>query len=421
VNLIFNVSNLGTSSSSGLFTISSASEDITLLEPTKNSGNLAAGTSTDIKVPVKLSDNLSIGTTIQVSTQLNCGSINVIKDFSFKVGRIQESFESSTFRAFPWINMSLKPWKISAIDPYDGRIAAQSGSITHNQSSLLSIKTYYNSSDSIKFWYKVSSESGYDYLYFKLNDVIVMRKSGEVPWEKAVIFVPAGYNKMEWIYVKDGSVSSGSDMAMIDMIDFAGSGSVRYISKDILTARIVSPVKKETMGSEPVIIKLLNVAPDTINGFNLAYTINDLLPVSQYFDQRLVPFDTVTVTFKTPADLSLYGIYNIAAYSFNNNDDYLINDTVRTNIVHTDILEPLTVCPNPFTDELQVIINSESASTAHFTLTSTLGVLITDFEKELITGRNIITIRDLKMEPSVYYLRIRFAGLTRTIPVVKIK
>ena len=421
VNLIFNVSNLGTSSSSGLFTISSASEDITLLEPTKNSGNLAAGTSTDIKVPVKLSDNLSIGTTIQVSTQLNCGSINVNKDFSFKVGRIQESFESSTFRAFPWINMSLKPWKISAIDPYDGRIAAQSGSITHNQSSLLSIKTYYNSSDSIKFWYKVSSESGYDYLYFKLNDVIVMRKSGEVPWEKAVIFVPAGYNKMEWIYVKDGSVSSGSDMAMIDMIDFAGSGSVRYISKDILTARIVSPVKKETMGSEPVIIKLLNVAPDTINGFNLAYTINDLLPVSQYFDQRLVPFDTVTVTFKTPADLSLYGIYNIAAYSFNNNDDYLINDTVRTNIVHTDILEPLTVCPNPFTDELQVIINSESASTAHFTLTSTLGVLITDFEKELITGRNIITIRDLKMEPSVYYLRIRFAGLTRTIPVVKIK
>jgi len=421
VNLIFNVSNLGTSNSSGLFTISSTSEDITLLEPTKNSGNLAAGTSTDIKVPVKLSDNLSIGTTIQVSTQLNCGSINVNKDFSFKVGRIQESFESSTFRAFPWINRSLNPWKISAVDPYDGRIAAQSGSITHNQSSLLSIKTYYNSSDSIKFWYKVSSESGYDYFYFKLNDVVVMRKSGEVPWEKAVIFIPAGYNKMEWIYVKDGSVSSGSDMAMIDMIDFARSGSVRYISKDILAARIVSPVNKETLGSEPVIVKLLNVAPDTINGFNLAYTINDLLPVSQYFDQRLVPFDTVTVTFKTAADLSHYGIYNITAYSFNNNDDYLINDTVRTNIVHTDILELLTVCPNPFTDELQVIINSESASTAHFTLTSTLGVLITDFEKELFTGRNIITIRDLKMEPSVYYLRIRFAGLTRTIPVVKIK
>jgi hypothetical protein len=421
VNLIFNISNLGTSSSSGLFTISSPTTDISLLEPTKNSGTLAAGSSTDIKVPVKLSDDLSIGTTINLSTQLDCGAFNVNKNFSFKVGRIQESFESSTFRAFPWINRSVIPWKISTVDPFDGRIAAKSGAITHNQSSSLSIKAYYNSSDSIKFWYKVSSESGYDYLYFKLNDVIMMRKSGEIPWESTVVFVPAGINKMEWVYVKDGSVSSGSDMAMIDMIDFAKTSSVRYIFKDILTARIVSPVKKETMGSEPVIIKLVNIAPDTIPGFNLAYSINDLSPVSQYFDQRLVPFDTATVTFRTPADLSHYGIYNIAAYSFNNNDDYLDNDTVRTNIIHTDILEPMTVCPNPFTDELQVIINSDSASTAHFTLTSPLGVTITDFEKPISTGRNIITINNLKMEPSVYYLRVRFGDRNRTIPVVKIR
>jgi Peptidase family C25./Propeptide_C25. len=421
VNLIFNVSNFGTSSSSGLFTISSPSADLILLEPTKSSGNLAAESSTDIKVPIKLSENISIGTTIQVSTQLNCGSINVNKDFSFKVGRIQESFESSTFHAFPWINRSVIPWKISAADPYDGRIAAQSGSITHNQSSSLSIKTYYNSSDSIEFWYKVSSESGYDYLYFKLNDVIVLRKSGDVPWTKAMIYVPEGYNKMEWIYAKDGSVSSGSDMAKIDMIDFAQSGSVRYISKDILAARFISPVEKDKMGSEPVIVKLLNIAPDTIKGFNLAYTINDLQPVSQYFDQLLVPFDSVTVTFRTPADLSHYGIYNITAYSFNNNDDYLLNDTVRTNIVHTDILEPLTVCPNPFTDEFQVIINSDSVTTAYFTLINTLGLVITDFEKEISKGRNIITISDLKMKPSLYYLRIRYAGVTRSIPVIKIK
>lgn len=422
MNLIFNVSNLGSSSSSGMFTISSSEPDITLLEPAKSSGNLVADSSTDIKVPVKLSDNISIGTTIHISAQLNCGSINVNRSFSFKVGQIQESFESSTFRAFPWINRSPIPWKLNAVDPYDGRNAAQSGSITHNQSSSLVIKTYYDAPDSLKFWYKVSSESGYDYLYFKLNDVVVsnFRKSGEIPWTNAVIFIPAGYNKMEWIYSKDGNVSAGSDMAMVDMIDFARSSSVRYISKDILTARIVSPVKKETMGSEPVVVKLLNVAPDTINGFNLAYTINDMLPVSQYFDQRLVPFDTVTVTFKIPADLSLYGIYNITAYSFNNNDVYLKNDTARMNIV-TEILEPLTVSPNPFTDEFQITINSNADTTAHFTLTSTLGMVITDFEKEITEGRNVITVSDLKLEPAVYYLRIRYGTKTQTIPVIKIK
>jgi hypothetical protein len=421
VNLVFSISNLGTSSSSGLFTISSASQDITLLEPAKSSGELAAGSSTNVIVPVKLSDNITIGTSVKLLIQLNCGSININKEFWFKVGRIQESFESSTFRAFPWINRSTKPWKISSVNSYDGRIAAQSGSITHNQSTSLSIKVYYNSSDSIKFWYKVSSESDYDYLYFKINDVNVMKKSGEIPWSKAVISVPAGYNKLEWVYSKDGSVSAGSDMTMIDMIDFARSGTVRYISKDIVAEKLISPVMKEKLSSEPVTVKLLNVAPDTIKGFNLAYIINDHLPVSQYFDQRLVPFDTVTVTFKTPADLSHYGIYNITAYSFNNNDDYLVNDTVRTNIVHTDILEPLTLFPNPFTDQLQVIINTDSIYMSHFTLTSSLGRVITDFDKKLITGRNVITIKDLKMEPSVYYLMIRYAGQIHTMPVVKIK
>jgi Peptidase family C25./Propeptide_C25. len=421
VNLIFNISNLGTSSSSGLFTISTTDPDITLLEPAKSSGKLIADSSTNINVPIKLSDNISIGTKIQLSAQLNCGSINVNRSFSFRVGRIQESFESSTFHAFPWINRSTIPWKLNAVDPYDGRLAAQSGAITDNQSSSLVIRTYYDAPDSLKFWYKVSSESGYDYLYFKLNNVIMFRKSGSVPWSRAAIAIPAGYNKMEWVYVKDGSVSVQPDMAMIDMIDFAGSGTVRYISKDILAVKLVSPVKKDKMGLEPVIIKLINIAPDTINGFNLAYTINNMLPIGQYFDKKLVPFDTATVTFKTPADLSLYGIFNITAYSFNNNDDYLLNDTVRTNIVNTDILEPLTVSPNPFTDEFQVTINSNADTTAHFTLTSTLGMVITDFEKEITEGRNVITVSDLKLEPAVYYLRIRYGTKTQTIPVIKIK
>jgi hypothetical protein len=94
---------------------------------------------------------------------------------------------------------------------------------------------------------------------------------------------------------------------------------------------------------------------------------------------------------------------------------------VRTVIVHTDILEPLTVSPNPFTDEFQITINSNADTSAHFTLTSTMGVLITDFEKEITEGRNVITISDLKIGPAVYYLRIRFGSKTQTIPVVKIK
>jgi len=46
-----------------------------------------------------------------------------------------------------------------------------------------------------------------------------------------------------------------------------------------------------------------------INGFNLAYKINDYLsPIVQYFDNKVIPYgDSVTVSFKAMADLSKYG------------------------------------------------------------------------------------------------------------------
>ncbi|MCK7536142.1 MAG: hypothetical protein MZV63_36720 [Marinilabiliales bacterium] len=173
-----------------------------------------------------------------------------------------------------------------------------------------------------------------------------MKKSGEVPWTNSAVPVPAGYNKFEWIYRKDVNEIGGSDCAMIDMIDFTGAGSIRYVERDLVAARIVSPVQKDHIGDELVTVKLLNIGPDTIDGFNLAFQINNDLPVSQHFTTSLVPFsDSVTVTFSKKAAMSLYGVYDIVTYSFNNNDDYLLNDTLKTNITNTEIDDPLSDIP----------------------------------------------------------------------------
>jgi len=177
----------------------------------------------------------------------------------------------------------------------------------------------------------------------------MFRKSGETLWERKLIPVPAGYNKMEWRYKKDQSVSQGRDYAMIDMIDFAGPGGVTYIQKDIVTGRIVNPVQKDKIGREPVTVKVLNAGPDIINGFNLAYSVNGGTPVRQFFSDKLMPFgDSVTVTFETNADLSRYGLYDLVIYGYNNSDDFLLNDTLRINLENTTIDEPLSAYPNPF-------------------------------------------------------------------------
>ncbi|MBG0858603.1 MAG: hypothetical protein IQL11_03800, partial [Bacteroidales bacterium] len=421
-NLVFRIENNGSSNTSGQFDIVSTNPDISLLQPSIKSGILQFGETTSISMPVKLSESVSSGSYITVQSTIDCNPYFADKSFTFRVGRIRESFESSNFRIFPWVNIGLKPWIITANSPYEGSLSARSGVILHNESSSLKIRVEYTEADSLKFFYKVSSENNYDYLIFKVNGKEVFRKSGETVWEKKVIPMPAGFNEMEWIYRKDQSVSNGQDCAYIDMIDFAGPGSVRYVQRDIEVARIASPLQKEYFGVEPVSVKVLNQSPDTIYGFNMAYILNNGSPVRQHFNNTLIPFgDSVTVTFSSPADLTRYGIYSITAYGYNNSDDFIFNDTLKIEIRNTDINKPLWVFPNPFTTELKIIVNSNIGGTARITLASPGGNVVSDFEYPVIAGENIIILNDSRLAPSVYYLKVELPGAVRVVSVLKAK
>ena len=421
-NLIFKVRNQGSSDISGQFDITSPDADVTILEPTVKSGILKFGEITDIPIMVKLSETVSSGSFISFSSTLECNPFLINKDFSFRVGRIRESFEASSFNVFPWINISSIPWTVTGTSSYDGIISARSGTIPHNGTTSLIIRTIYATADSVKFFYKVSSEANYDYFSFRLNGTEVFKKSGEIPWTKKTIPVPAGHNKMEWVYYKDGSKIEGSDCAWVDLIDFAGSGSVSYIQKDIQIARIVTPVQKDEYGQETVTVKVLNLGKEVINGFYLAYEVNNqLLPVRQFFDNKVIPYgDSVTVSFKTKADLSKYGIYNIITYGYDNNDDYVFNDTLRVNLENTEINESLSVFPNPFADQFTIFINSRFADKLQISITNLTGAKIYNIEKNIITGKNVIIISDVRLSPALYYLNIRGAAINKTVPVLKI-
>ena len=273
----------------------------------------------------------------------------------------------------------------------------------------------------MRFFYKVSSEQNYDFLSFKLNGVEIFKKSGEIPWTKAVVAVPAGQNKLEWIYKKDNTVSQGSDCAWIDLIDFAQSSPVNYIQHDLQVARIVSPVKKDKYGQEIISINVLNLGKDILNGFNLAYSINNHFPPEvQHFDNKVIPYgDSVMVSFTKRADMFKYGIYNIVAYGLGNNDDYTLNDTMTVNIENIRITESLGVYPNPFSSILTVYINSPVADKLHISITNVAGVKFYEVEKDIFSGQNSFTLSDFSLIPSLYYLNIRGATINKTIPVLK--
>ena len=95
-----------------------------------------------------------------------------------------------------------------------------------------------SNADTLSFYYKTSSESGWDYLKFYIDNTSVGQWSGEVAWTKAAFPVTAGNHTFKWEYMKDGSQASGSDCAWLDYILFPAttctcysvSGTITYAS-----------------------------------------------------------------------------------------------------------------------------------------------------------------------------------------------
>ena len=99
---------------------------------------------------------------------------------------------------------------------HDGVDAGQSGAIADDQSSWM--ETTVTGPGEISFWWKVSSEQGWDYLEFYLDGQEQSSISGEVDWESRSFVVPSGMHTLRWVYAKDSSVDNGSDRGWLDQV-----------------------------------------------------------------------------------------------------------------------------------------------------------------------------------------------------------
>jgi hypothetical protein len=131
-----------------------------------------------------------------------------------------EDFESGNLTAFPWVTGGDAPWFVTDTDAHAGTNSATNGDITHNQASNLEITRNVLVAGNISFWYKVSSESNYDFLKFYINGAEMGSWSGTVAWTQATYPVALGNNTFKWVYSKDVSDDAGSDCAWIDDVTF---------------------------------------------------------------------------------------------------------------------------------------------------------------------------------------------------------
>ncbi len=140
--------------------------------------------------------------------------------FEFTVGLEVENFESGDYNRFDWVLEGEQVWEINDSAVYQGTFDSQSGTITHMQSTEFKVTMESRQAGTISFFYKVSSESGWDYLRFYIDGDEEGKYSGEVDWMQAVFPVTAGDHTFMWQYTKDVSLSMGSDAAWLDDITF---------------------------------------------------------------------------------------------------------------------------------------------------------------------------------------------------------
>ncbi len=135
-----------------------------------------------------------------------------------------EDFETGDFSVYPWVLGGDTPWFIDSSEKYEGAFSAGSGDITHGGNSTMTLDLSVQSSGDISFYYKVSSESGYDFLTFTLDGVEKGTWSGDTGWQQFSTAVSSGIHTFSWTYSKDSSLDYGSDMAWVDFIVFPTAG-----------------------------------------------------------------------------------------------------------------------------------------------------------------------------------------------------
>ncbi|MDP2991064.1 MAG: M4 family metallopeptidase, partial [Kiritimatiellota bacterium] len=109
-------------------------------------------------------------------------------------------------------------WFAESTTTHDGVLAAQSGPISHCEQSRL--QTTVTGPGTLSFWWKVSSETGYDYLRFLINGQEQAKISGETDWALYSVYLGSGTHSNNWNYTKDESVSTGQDAGWVDQVSW---------------------------------------------------------------------------------------------------------------------------------------------------------------------------------------------------------
>jgi hypothetical protein len=131
---------------------------------------------------------------------------------------VLEDFEDATL-AVAITNGGNAAWARTSTQAHAGSWSLKSGTIGDSQSSD-AIVTVPAGATTVQFWYRVSSESGFDFFRFLIAGVQQFQASGTVGWTQSAAYAVTPGQQITFRYIKDGSALGGEDAAYVDDIVF---------------------------------------------------------------------------------------------------------------------------------------------------------------------------------------------------------
>jgi hypothetical protein len=221
VNILIPTGNNGNSNSPvANGTLTTTSPYITINNGSAALGVINVAGTTNAIFSITVSPTAPIGATVDLIYNVTAGAYTASTTYLERIGIAQETYETNTLTLYPWATSGNAVWFTTTNNAFDGQYCTESGNISGNQTSVLSITMNVTATDSVSFWYAVSSEQDYDFLQFRIDNTILDQWSGAVNWDRAAFPVTAGNHTLKWTYMKDQVASSGQDCAWLDDVTF---------------------------------------------------------------------------------------------------------------------------------------------------------------------------------------------------------
>lgn len=279
-------------------------------------------------------------------------------------------------------------WFLSTSEAYEGTQSVQSGVITHEQSSIMLLSAETQAGE-VSFFHKVSSENGYDFLKFYIDNQIQGSWSGETSWEQATYSLSAGWHTFKWEYIKDDSETDGSDCAWVDFVEYPVAESSGFT----VTFNVLD-------GANPV-----QDAQVSLSGYGTINTNES--GIAQFANVPATPDPGLDYTVEATGYQSISGKIIIEG-----------DETVPINLQATDTQEislpMIKIYPNPTTESF-VLDFSESLKEGKVQVFNTKGELIA--EKD--TSKGFVNINLTTFEAGIYFVKLIIDNEVFTKKIIK--